>query len=546
MLERVARAVAQAERVELQSRFAERFFRLMESLRFVPNSPTLMNAGREKGQLSACYVLPIEDTLESIFTTLKNAALIHQSGGGTGFSFSRLRSEGAIVRGSGGVASGPVSFLRVFDSATDAIKQGGTRRGANMGVLRVDHPDVMSFIALKQDLGQSTNFNISVGVTDEFMEAVLNDGEWALKEPSSGLTSRVLKARAVFDAMVLAAWNTGDPGVVFLDRMNRLNPTPSLGQFESTNPCGEQPLLDFESCNLGSLDIGKYVAKRGSGRLDWATLKRDIHLAVRFLDDVIDINGFPVSECERATKKTRKIGLGLMGFADFLLQSGIPYGSRASIEVAEDVMGFLSREARNASRELALEKGSFPAFKASLWDQLGYPPLRNATVTTLAPTGTISLIAGCSSGIEPIFAPILARNVLDGRRLVEVQPVVAALVKEKGADEKWLALSPEGQESFLRQELGDCWTPAQSVSPTEHVAVQAAFQRHSDSAVSKTVNLPREASVSEVREVFIQAYLAGCKGVTVFRDQSRAGKQVLEGVSVSAGAEGGGGTCPDC
>ncbi|MBI4925762.1 MAG: adenosylcobalamin-dependent ribonucleoside-diphosphate reductase, partial [Bdellovibrio sp.] len=415
MFQRVARAVASIEKKEKQ-KWEKRFFKLMTALKFLPNSPTLMNAGKPHGQLSACYVLPIEDSLDGIFETLKYAAKIHQSGGGTGFSFSRLRSSGSQVKTSRGIASGPVSFMKIYDETTEIIKQGGVRRGANMAVLRADHPDIFEFINSKRDQKSICNFNISVGATEDFMCALMNDKSFILKEPN-GKAVKEVKATELFDNIVQSAWECGDPGLVFLDRINLFNPTPKCGEIESTNPCGEQPLLPYESCNLGSLNVGAYVKENG---FDWDGFYDDIKIAVRFLDNVIDINFFPITKSKKITLKNRKIGLGVMGFADALLLQKIPYDSESAVCFGEKLMSFLDHVAKLASHELAKQKGRFPNWKGSLWDHLGYPYLRNATVSTVAPTGTISMIAGCSSGIEPIFSDIYYKNVLSGEKLLEV------------------------------------------------------------------------------------------------------------------------------
>lgn len=530
LLERVSSAIAEVERKGRAS-WAERFYALMSSKRFLPNSPTLMNAGHKEGQLSACYVLPIEDSLEGIFDALKYAALIHQSGGGTGFAFSRVRPAGSRVRSTHGVASGPLSFMRIFDQATETIKQGGARRGANMAVLRVDHPDILDFIESKRSQKEITNFNISVGATDAFMQAVRAGEAFSLRDPRSGKPVKEVQARSLFERIVQSAWECGDPGLVFLDRINRFNPTPHEGEMESTNPCGEQPLLAYESCNLGSMNLGEYIGD--SHQFDWETFRQDVHLAVRFLDNVIDANFFPVEQCRKITLRNRKIGLGVMGFADSLLLLGIPYGSSDSVEFAERVMSFLDREAKHASVELARERGEFPGFKRSLWRALGYPPLRNATVSTVAPTGTISMIAGASSGIEPIFSAIYDRNVLDGQRLREVHPAVERALASSGR------MAAEGSQAELKRLLGPAWVPAFEVSVTGHLAVQAAFQRHSDSAVSKTINLPESATQADVSQAYWQAYEWGCKGITVYRDQSRD-HQVLEAVDLDSPQ------CPSC
>ncbi|MCC7440119.1 MAG: adenosylcobalamin-dependent ribonucleoside-diphosphate reductase [Bdellovibrionales bacterium] len=520
LFERVADAIAEAEPKRQRARWADAFARLLLSLRFLPNSPTLMNAGHRGGQLSACFVLPVEDRLDAIFDSLKHAALIHQSGGGTGFAFSRLRAQGSPVGHFRGVASGPVSFIRVFDAATEIIKQGGTRRGANMAVLRSDHPDILSFIDAKRDGRSILNFNLSVGATDAFMGAVTRDEPLELRDPESGRISGRPPAREIFDRVCESAWACGDPGLVFLDRMNRFNPTPFLGAMESTNPCGEQPLLPYESCNLGSLDLARYWDEGTS--VDWALLREDIQVAVRFLDNVIEINEFPLAECREITLSNRKIGLGVMGFADLLIHLRVPYDSEEGRAWGERLMAFVTREARRASARLAIERGAFPSLSRSMWKRLGYPALRNATVSTVAPTGSISMIAGTSSGIEPVFSGVFFRNVLSGKRLVDVHP----------AARRWLGegagLSGAGAvHALLREKLGAVWKVAAEISVEDHIGMQAVFQRHSDSAVSKTINLPEAATVEDVREAFLRAYAAGCKGITVYRDKSRE-TQVLE------------------
>lgn len=535
LFERVATAIALPEGRQ-QKLWAARFYEVMATKRFIPNSPTLMNAGRRAGQLSACYVLPIDDSLEGIFETLKQAAKIHQSGGGTGFSFSRLRPGGSVVRTTQGAASGPVSFIRIFDTTTDTIKQGGARRGANMAVLRADHPDIEEFIDSKRDQRSILNFNISVGATDEFMRAVAADGDYELRDPRDGKAVRRTRARAVFDKLVLAAWECGDPGLVFLDRVNAFNPTPRAGQMESTNPCGEQPLLPYESCNLGSLNLGLYVTQNG---FDWALLRQDIGTAVRFLDNVIEVNSFPVKECERITLKNRKIGLGVMGFADALLLMGVPYDTPEGRAIGEGIMSFVDREAKRVSASLASERGAFPNWKGSLWERMGYPKMRNATVSTVAPTGTISIIAGASSGIEPIFAGVFHRNVLSGSRLVDVHPAVSRILFARGVEAESLA------ESEISQVLGSAWRTAADISVEDHVRMQAVFQRHSDSAVSKTINLPENATPQDIEKAYLLAYRAGCKGITVYRDRSR-GAQVLERPDRGPLKESEGSYCPSC
>lgn len=522
---RVAKTIAQLESKARRRFFEERYFEMMVSRRFLPNTPTLVNAGRPRGQLSACFVLPVGDSLSEIFDALKNAALIHQSGGGTGFSFSKLRPRGGIVHSSGGLASGPVSFIELFDAAADTVKQGGVRRGANMGVLRVDHPDIFDFIETKsRDETRVTNFNLSVGITDEFMRALRNDGRVVLRNPTTGEQINDVMASSIFREIAEAAWRSGDPGLVFLDRTNLFNPTPARGVFECTNPCGEQPLLDFESCNLGSLNLLSYARseQEHDKSFAWDQFRTDIHLAVRFLDAVIDANDYPLKESERITRANRKIGLGVMGFADLLVEQGIQYGSDDSIECAERVMSFLDREAKLASMKLSREKGAFSSFEKSMWKRLGYPQMRNATVSTVAPTGTISLIAGVSSGIEPIFAESIGRNVLSGMRLESVHPYVQ---RRLARVRKTLADFSTKRE--LRDFLGSRWRVAEDVSVREHIAIQAAFQRHCDSAVSKTINLPQSATVEDVEKAYLLAYEMGCKGITVYRDQSKS-KQVLD------------------
>lgn len=532
---RVASAISEVEGRK-RAQWRDRYFALMRSRKFLPNSPTLMNAGREAGQLSACYVLPIGDSLEGIFGALRDAAKIHQSGGGTGFSFSRLRARGSRVRSTQGTASGPVSFIRIFDAATETIRQGGVRRGANMAVLRIDHPDILEFIDAKTDQRSITNFNVSVGVTDEFMHALRADEGFRLRDPQSGREVRRLQASEVFSRIVKAAWECGDPGLVFLDRINLFNPTPQAGEIESTNPCGEQPLLAFESCNLGSMNLGLYCEE--GGRVNWAQLREDVRTAVHFLDAVVDANFYPVEESRRVTLRNRKIGLGVMGLADLLLEMRIPFDSGEARKVGEQVMAFLEREARRYSAELAATKGAFPNWKGSLWSQLGFPKLRNATVTTVAPTGTISLIAGASGGIEPIFAGVFQRNVLDGAQLLDVHPTVEKVISKRGVSVSELT------EEALNEALGGAWSPAQKVSVEGHVRMQAAFQRHSDSAVSKTINLPESARPEDVDRAYRLAYALGCKGITIYRDKSRT-SQVLEKIPPGR-MEGRGEVCPQC
>jgi len=536
MFRRVAATVASADKDRLSEKelkkLEEEFYDMMVNLEFLPNSPTLMNAGRPLGQLSACFVLPVEDTMEGIFDSVKNAALIHKSGGGTGFSFSRLRPKGSSVKSTGGVASGPVSFMKVFNAATEAVKQGGTRRGANMGILRVDHPDILEFITCKQNNADITNFNISVAITESFMKAVEQNADYDLIDPRTGKKTGSLNAREVFDLMVNMAWKNGEPGIIFLDRINRDNVTPQLGEIESTNPCGEQPLLPYEACNLGSINLSLMV-KRGRDNImevDYDKLRETVRKAVRFLDNVIDVNKYPLPEIDEMTRGTRKIGLGVMGWADMLLILGIRYDSEEAEKLADEVMGFISREARKMSQELAEEKGVFPYYDKSVYKEAGIK-VRNATTTTIAPTGTLSLIAGTSSGIEPLFAISYIKYVMDGTELVEVNPYFKAACEEAGlySDELMREIAQKGSlhdVEGIPQHMKELFVTAHDISPEWHVRMQAAFQRHTDNAVSKTVNLRKDATLQDVADVFWHAYKTGCKGVTIYRDGSRE-EQVL-------------------
>jgi len=538
MFRRVARNVAAADALyghtqEELKKTEEEFFRIIAQLEFLPNSPTLMNAGRELQQLSACFVLPIEDSTESIFDAVKYAALVHKSGGGTGFSFSRLRPKNDRVRSTGGIASGPVSFMKVFNVSTEVIKQGGTRRGANMAILRVDNPDILEFIASKKDVDAFTNFNISVALNKEFMKALKEDRDYILVNPRTKEIIRQLNAKNVWDLIVEMAWKTGEPGIVFLDRINAANPTPLLGEIEATNPCGEQPLLPYESCNLGSINVAKLVQKNvyGEMEINFEKLRSVISTAVHFLDNVIDINDYPLPEIEKMTKGNRKIGLGVMGFADMLIKLGIPYDSLKAIEVAKELMRFISSEAQKKSQELAEERGAFTNFKGSIYDKPGHPLMRNATVTTIAPTGTLSIIANCSSGIEPLFSVAYVRNVLENEKLIEVNDIFKKIMTERGIYSEELIKKIATKRTLqdvegIPQDIKDLFVTAHEISPIHHIRIQAAFQKYVDNAVSKTVNLNYNMTKKDVKEVFNIAYELGCKGVTVYRDGSRP-NQVL-------------------
>ena len=567
MFWRVARTIAAVDgdygaSEQAVDEIARQFYDLMINGKFEPNSPTLMNAGRPLGQLSACFVLPVEDALSNgqsgIYDTLKSMALVHQSGGGTGFSFSRLRSEGEMVRSTMGVASGPVSFMKLYDSSTDVVKQGGTRRGANMGILRVDHPDIRSFIACKNDTSQITNFNISVAITDAFMDAVAADESYDLINPRDGEVIGQENAREIFDMIIHGAWLTGEPGTFFIDRANEYNPVPRLGSYEATNPCGEQPLLPYDVCNLGSINLGKFVreeARPGTGAdegVDWDALRTVVHLSTHFLDNVIDANVYPLQEIHDLAQNIRRIGLGVMGWADMLVRLGVPYDSAEGVDLGRRVMEFINEEARNASEKLATNRGVFPAWEESIWGPDGMAAmrndasrirperaLRNCNLTTVAPTGTISIFAGCSGGIEPLFAVAFMRNQA-GSLMPDVNPDFVRMAQEGGwySEELMERIAQEGHIHFeeVPEEIQSVFRTAHDITPEWHVRMQAAFQEHTDSAISKTTNFPREATEEDVRQIYELAFSLGCKGVTVYRDGSREGQVLSTGATQSGEA----------
>lgn len=551
LFRRVAKTIAQSDTLYSKGtlkKTEDTFYQMMANLEFLPNTPTLMNAAAPLGQLSACFVLPVEDSLPQIFDAVKNTAIIHQSGGGTGFSFSSLRPKGDIVKTTKGVASGPVSFMNVFDVTTEVLKQGGKRRGANMGILRCDHPDILEFASAKTTEGKLSNFNISVAATDAFMEAAQKNKEYALINPRTKEKVKTINAKQVLDIIVDNAWKTGDPGLVFIDEINRKNPTATLGEIHSTNPCGEQPLHPYESCNLGSVNLVKMLK---NGKFDWDKFKKTIHQAVHFLDNVIDANKYPLPQTEEITKANRRIGLGVMGFAELLINLGISYDSAQALKLAEKLAKFLNDEARKASNKLAEERGSFPNFEKSSWKGK-VKATRNATVTTIAPTGTISIIAGATSGIEPLFAVTFVRNVLSGAHLLETNPSFESIARKRGFSSKALMLkiAKTGSAQGLKEipkDVQKLFKTALEIKPDIHVRMQAAWQKHCDNAVSKTINLPENCKIDDVRKAYLLAHKLKCKGITIYRYASKK-EQVLtiNDVVIAQSEFAGGNVCSEC
>jgi len=554
MFRRIARSLAEVEKQYGKSdkevaKWENEFYRIMTNRLFIPNTPTLINAGTTYPQLSACFVLPVEDSIEGIFSTLKAAAIIHKTSGGTGFAFSRLRPKGDIVKSTAGVASGPISFATVFDTATEEMKKGGKRRGANMGILRVDHPDIMDFIVAKEREGVLRNFNISVGVTDKFMEAVEKDADFELINPRNDQVVKKLKARAIWNLIIMMAWKNGEPGVVFLDTINKHNPTPQIGEIEATNPCGEQPLLPYESCNLGSIDVSKFVSEEG--KMNWDGLRETVGLAVNFLDNVVDANIYVLPEIEKITKGNRKIGLGVMGFADMLIKRGIKYDTEEGLKAGEELMKFINDEGHKMSSELGEEKGNFPNFHGSIWEK-EWKAMRNATTTTVAPTGTISIIAGCSQGIEPLFAIAYVREVAEtlGRSLVEVNPLFESIALREGFYSEDLIREISKRTSIqdvkeIPENIRRLFVTAHDISAEWHVRMQAAFQKYTDNAVSKTINFPNWATPNDVEKAYMLAYKLGCKGITVYRHGSRE-VQVLRPIESEGDVADFSRVCPTC
>jgi len=554
MFKRITKGIAEVDKrygksnAEVKA-LENEFYRIMTSLEFIPNSPTLMNTGTYLRQLSACFVLPVEDSIESIFDTLRVAALIHKTGGGTGFTFSRLRPKGDVVKTTGGIASGPLSFATIYDAATDVVKQGGRRRGANMGILRVDHPDIMDFIVAKEKEGVLRNFNISIGATDDFMRVVEKDADFELINPRNNQAVKKLKARAIWNLIIMMAWKNGEPGVVFLDTINKYNPTPEIGQIEATNPCGEQPLLPYESCNLGSIDVSRFVNE--DGKMEWDHLRQTVRTAVRFLDNVVDANVYVLPEIEAITKGNRKIGLGVMGFADMLIKRGIRYDTEEGLKAAEELMKFVNQEGHKASAELGEEKGNFPNFSGSILEK-SRKTQRNATVTTVAPTGTISIIAGCSQGIEPLFAIAYVREVGEtlGRTLVEVNPLFENTALREGFYSEELIKEISRRTSIQDlKEIPEKWrrlfVTAHDITAEMHVRMQAAFQKYTDNAVSKTINFPNWATPNDVEKAYMLAWKLGCKGITVYRHGSREA-QVLRPIESEGSVADFSKACPTC